>query len=76
LLAPVVKHDFQMNWALLIISKRLTLLKMLHLPAFSYSLSTLIPSYKSQHAQAGAVLKMSCGIRQVFGKLLYLIPVG
>ena len=27
LLAPAVKHDFQMNWALLIISKRLTLLK-------------------------------------------------
>ena len=53
LLTPVVKHDFQMNWALLIISKRLTLLKMLHLPAFSYPLtfSTLIPSYKSRHRQ-------------------------
>jgi hypothetical protein len=51
LLAPVVKHDFQMSWALLIISKRLTLLKMLHLPVFSYPLtfSTLIPSYKSGH---------------------------
>jgi hypothetical protein len=53
LLAPVVKHDFQMNWALLIISKRLILLKMLHLPSFSYPLtfSTLIPSYKSRHRQ-------------------------
>jgi hypothetical protein len=53
LLAPVVKHDFQMNWALLITSKRLTLLKMLHLPAFSYPLtfSTLIPSYKSRRGR-------------------------
>ena len=39
LLAPVVKHDFQMSWALLIISKRLTLLKKLYLPAFSYPLT-------------------------------------
>ena len=38
LLAPVVKHDFRMSWALLIISKRLTLLKNLHLHAFSYPL--------------------------------------
>ena len=53
LLAPVVKHDFQMNWALLIISKRLTLLRMLHLPAFSYplTLSTLISSYKSRQGR-------------------------
>ena len=35
LLAPVVKQDFQTNWVPLIISKRLTLLKKLHLPAFS-----------------------------------------
>jgi hypothetical protein len=34
-----VKHDFQMSWALLIISKMLTLLKKLHLPAFSYLLT-------------------------------------
>ena len=32
LLAPVVKHDFQMSWALLIISKKSTLLKELYLP--------------------------------------------
>jgi hypothetical protein len=36
LLAPVVKHDFQMSWALLIISKRSTLLKKQHLSSFSY----------------------------------------
>jgi hypothetical protein len=36
LLAPVVKHDFQINRALLIISNlKSTLLKMLHLPALS-----------------------------------------
>ena len=39
LLAPVVKYNFQMSWALLIISKRLTLLKKLHLPALSYPLT-------------------------------------
>jgi hypothetical protein len=38
MLAPVVKHDFQMSWALLIISKKSTL-KKLHLPAFSYPLT-------------------------------------
>ena len=36
--APVVKQDSQMNWALLIICKKSTLLKKLHLPAFSYPL--------------------------------------
>jgi hypothetical protein len=39
LLAPVVKQDFQMNWALLITSKKPTLLKKLHLPSFSYPLT-------------------------------------
>ena len=39
LFAPVVKQDSQMNWALLIISKKSTLLKKLHLPAFSYPLT-------------------------------------
>jgi hypothetical protein len=39
LLAPIVEQDFQMNWALLIISKRSTFLKKLHLPAFSYPLT-------------------------------------
>jgi hypothetical protein len=40
LLAPVVKHDFQMSWALLIISTRLTLVeKAAYLPAFSYPLT-------------------------------------
>ena len=53
LLAPVAKHNFHMNWALLIIIKRLALLKKLLLPAFSLPLtfSILIPSYKSQHRQ-------------------------
>jgi hypothetical protein len=36
-----VKQDYQMNWALLIISKNGTLLKKLHLPAFSYPLTFL-----------------------------------
>jgi hypothetical protein len=39
LFAPVVKHDSQMNWALLIISKKSTLLTKLNLPAFSYPLT-------------------------------------
>ena len=40
LFAPVVKQDSQMNWALLIISKNeSTLLKKLHLPAFSYPIT-------------------------------------
>jgi hypothetical protein len=61
LLAPVVKHDFQMSWALLIISKRLTLLKKLYLPAFSYPLTfSTFPSYKSP-PQAAAELKLGCG---------------
>jgi hypothetical protein len=37
LFAPVVKQDSQINWALLIISKKSTLLK--KLPAFSYPLT-------------------------------------
>ena len=39
LFAPVVKQDSQMNWALLIISKKLTLLKSCILPVFSYPLT-------------------------------------
>jgi hypothetical protein len=40
LLTPVVKQDFQMNWALLIISKKSILLtENLHLPAFLYPLT-------------------------------------
>ena len=40
LLTPVVKQDFQMNWALLIISKKsILLIEKLHLPAFSYPLT-------------------------------------
>ena len=39
LFAPVVKQDSQMSWTLLIISKKSTLLKKLHLPAFSYPLT-------------------------------------
>ena len=42
MLAPVVKHDFQMSWALLIISEKSTLLKKLRLPAFSYHLTISI----------------------------------
>jgi hypothetical protein len=54
LLAPVVKHDFQMNWALLIISKRLTLLKKLHLPAFSYPLTfSTFPLIKVSTSRGG-----------------------
>jgi hypothetical protein len=39
LFSPVVKQDSQMNWALLINSKKSTLLKKLHLRAFSYPLT-------------------------------------
>jgi hypothetical protein len=46
LLAPVVKQDFQMNWAILIISKMSTLLKKL---ISSHNLD--IPSYKIQNRQ-------------------------
>jgi hypothetical protein len=46
LLAPVVKHDFQMSWALLIISKRLTLLEKAVSACFLISSHILeIPSY-------------------------------
>jgi hypothetical protein len=63
LLSPVVNHDFQMNWALLIISKRLSLLKKLHL------LSTGRGSAKR------GLWVWSTPNRQVVGKN-YLIPVG
>jgi hypothetical protein len=52
LFVPVVKQDSQMKWALLIISKKLTLLKKLHPACFLISSHILdIPSYKSQNSQ-------------------------
>jgi hypothetical protein len=61
LLAPVVKHDFQMaGWALLIITKKLTLLKILDLPTFSYPL-TFFTFHLKTSEQGVMALKGVCG---------------
>jgi hypothetical protein len=54
---PLVKHDFQMNWALLIIIKKSTLLKKLHLPAFSYPLAFSIFHLLKVRTGTGVALK-------------------
>jgi hypothetical protein len=73
LLAPVVNPDIQMNWALLIISKTLTLLKKLHLPAFSYPLTfSTFPFIKVSTGRGGAKRGLwvwNTPNRQVVGKL-------
>jgi hypothetical protein len=52
LFAPVVKQDSQMNWALLIISKKSTLLPKAASVCFLIFSNILdIPSYKSQNSQ-------------------------
>jgi hypothetical protein len=73
LLAPVVNHDFQMNWALLIISKRLSLFKKLHLPAFWYPLTfSTFPLIKVNTGRGRAKRGLwvwNTPNRQVVGKL-------
>jgi hypothetical protein len=75
LLAPVVKQDFQMNWAHLIISKKSTLLK--NLPALSYPLTFwTFHLIKVRTGRCGATGGRGCGCggwntssRQVVSKL-------
>jgi hypothetical protein len=73
LLAPVVKHEFQMSWALLIISKRLTFLKKLHLSVFSYLLTfSTFTHIKVTTGRGGAKRGLwvwNTPNRQVVGKL-------
>jgi hypothetical protein len=67
LLAPVVKHDFQMSWALLIISKKSTL-KKLHLPAFSYPLTvSTFPQGCRNHGYSGCNCTHALSIHNVLG---------